>query len=256
MKKNIVLLFALSGLVWKAAAQSSDPTTVISESDNLKKLRFGVYVAPTLSMMRPSAEKDGDQTQANGGNKLGFTYGLMADYNFTDNYAIATGLQVNSTGGIITTENLKTTNGVSKSNIDYSLQFLEVPVALKLRTDMVGKFRFFGQAGLSVGFNISKKYTYQVTEKKTGLPDTTYATTEKEKITGGIGAIAPVMFQMNVGIGAQYAIGSKLDAYFGVFFNNGFAPNITIPEKFDNLPDFKDGNTRLNNFALRLGFFF
>ena len=65
------------------------------------------------------------------------------------------------------------------------------------------------------------------------------------------------MFQMNIGAGVQYAIGKKLDAYAGIFFNNGFAPNATDPTKISNIPaTFTDGNTRLNNFALRLGFYF
>ncbi|MBL7713127.1 MAG: PorT family protein [Chitinophagaceae bacterium] len=252
MRKPIWIALALCATTQTSFGQAETTT----DNDVLRKLRFGVYVAPTLSMMRPSAGKDGNQTQANGGNKLGFTYGIMADYNFTDNYAIATGLQVNSTGGIITTENPKAAdNEVLKSNVNYTLQYLEVPVALKLNTDEIGKFRFFGQAGMSVGFNISKKATYEILQK-TAAGDSLYKADTKEKLTGSIGAIAPVVFQMNIGLGLQYKVGPKLDAYAGIFFNNGFAPNVTVPEKVNNFPDFKDGNTRLNNFALRLGFYF
>lgn len=180
----------------------------------------------------------------------------MVDYNFTENYAIATGLQVNTTGGKINTANPAAMNGeVVQSSFDYSLQYLEIPLALKLKTDKIGKFSFFGQAGLSLGFNISKKATYQLTQK-TATTDTVYKADAKEKITGPIGNIAPVVFSMNIGIGTQYAIGKKLDAYVGLFFNNGFAPNVTDPTKFNGLPAFTDGNTRLNNFALRLGFYF
>jgi hypothetical protein len=62
---------------------------------------------------------------------------------------------------------------------------------------------------------------------------------------------------MNIGAGVQYNIGQKVDAYAGIFFNNGFAPNATNPSRISNIPaSFTDGNTRLNNFALRLGFYF
>ena len=82
-------------------------------------------------------------------------------------------------------------------------------------------------------------------------------TAEKEKLKGVL-ATSPVMFQMNIGAGAEYPINNKLSAYAGIFFNNGFAPDATNPNKYD-LPykaSFRDGNTRLNNFALRLGLFF
>jgi len=46
-----------------------------------------------------------------------------------------------------------------------------------------------------------------------------------------------------------------------LFFNNGFAPDATNPEKYDGSRlgyqgTFRDGNVRLNNFALRVGLFF
>lgn len=216
-----------------------------------------MYASPTLSWMRPSAAKDGDQSQKSGGDKVGITYGLMADYNFTENYTIATGLQVNSAGGKINTENNKAADlGVLKSSFNYTLQYLEIPVALKLKTDPIHKFTFFGQVGLTLGFNISKKATYELVQHRVAKGDTTYKADAKEKITGSVGAIAPIVFQMNIGIGTQYAINKKMDAYVGFFFNNGFAPNITDPTKYNGLPSFTDGNTRLNNFALRLGFYF
>jgi hypothetical protein len=256
MKKGILTIVALTSIFTTAFAQEENSTITNSE-DKLQKLRIGVYAAPTLSFMRPSAAKDGAKTQENGGNKIGFTYGLMADYNFTDNYAIATGLQVNSTGGKINTANPAAVNGeVLKSSFDYTLQFLEIPLAIKLKTDRMGKVTLFGQAGLAMGFNISKKTTYTMTVVDTGS-NKNYVVDEKEKITGSIGNIAPITFQMNIGGGMQYAIGKKLDAYVGLFFNNGFAPNITDPTKYTNTPaKFTDGNTRLNNFALRLGFYF
>lgn len=254
MKKQIFILCAAALSFKNAQAQSAENFS--SNPTDLKKIRFGVAISPNLSWMRPSAAKDGNQTQASGGNKFGFSYGIMADYNFTENYTIATGLNVNSTGGIMTTENLMATVGqVSKSNVNYSLQFLEIPVALKLRTDRIGKFSFFGQAGVTMAINISKKATYEVTQKTAGL-DSVKKVDAKEKITGGVGNITPIMFQMNVGLGAQYAIGPKLDAYVGFFFNNGFAPNATDPTKIENFASFTDGNTRLNNFSLRLGFYF
>lgn len=257
-KRQIIALTALligSHSVW--AQENSDNATEIRDQETFGKLRIGAMVAPGLSWMRPSAEKDGQQTQRSAGNKIGFIYGLMFDYQFANNYAIISGLQVNSTGGIIETSNpLAEDQWASKTHVNYSLQYLEIPVGIKLKSDPINKFRIFGQAGLSVGFNIGKKATYEITQKRSIAGDTVFKADAKEKLTGGIGNVAPIMFQMNVGTGIQYAVSHNVDAYVGVFFNNGFAPNATDPTKNNNLPKFKDGNTRMNSVSLRLGFYF
>src|SRR5690606_12661946 len=142
---------------------------------------------------------------------------------------------------------------------DYRLQYVEVPLALKLRTDDFSGFRFFGQLGASIGFNIGKKADYTV--RSVNNSGTAYDTSgTKIKLTGALGNIAPVMFQMNIGAGLEYPISNKLSFYAGVFFNNGFAPDATKPDKFDEdklgyRRSFRDANTRLNTFALRVGLF-
>lgn len=256
MKK--ISLLSLTALLMASGVQAQEEDTRI----DTRKLRFGAYVAPTLSWMRPTASKD-DKNQfstENNGSKIGFTWGLMADYNFADNYAFVTGLQLNTTGGKILATNVdqNQTNPsvVRKADFDYRLSFLEIPIALKLRTDDIQGFRFFGQLGITTGFNIGKKATYTVEYRD---QDGNIATAEGDnvKLKGTLG-VPPVMFQMNIGAGAEYPINKKLAAYAGIFFNNGFAPDATKPDKYDLNYDgtFRDANTRLNNFALRLGLFF
>jgi len=246
------------------------PTVTSFAQSNIdsKKFRFGVFIAPTMAWMKPTTDKtdDGRYAPTNEGSKVGFNYGLMAEYNFAENYAFVTGLQVNMAGGKIGTEYLGDKNGatnvVNSSLINYRLNYLEIPVALKLRTDLISGFRFFGQLGLTTGFNIAKKATYDISYYNNGGNLATM-TGENEKIKGTL-AIAPVMFTMNIGAGAEYPLNDKLAAYFGIFFNNGFAPDATNPAKYKMLNDLdisggtalKDGNTRLNNFAIRLGLFF
>lgn len=257
MKK--VFLGALTAMLLLQAGAATAQTAGISNIDS-KKLRFGVYIAPSSSWMRPTTSKTDDNQYApekNGG-KLGFTYGLMAEYYFSDNYALVSGLQVNMAGGKIKSGYIgsEKTNVVTAADFNYKLTYLEIPVGLKLRTDQISGFRFFGQLGLTTGFNLAKKASYTVDYiDEAGKKQT--STGENEKIKGTL-AIAPVMFTMNIGAGAEYPLNDKLAAYAGIFFNNGFAPDITNPNKY-NMPyglPFKDANTRLNNFSLRLGIFF
>lgn len=256
MKKKIFSTLIFSSFFASSFAEIDADAPAIKTA--YQTIRIGGYLAPTISWMRASAAKDGAKAQENGGAKMGFTYGLMGDFHFAENYAVATGIQVNSTGGKINTTNPSAIKGeVSRSSFNYTVQYVEIPVALKLKTDRMGKFSIFGQAGMTIGFNISKKMTYEMTVADTGSSSKNYIVGEKEKINGGIGNIAPILFQMNIGAGVQYNIGQKVDAYAGIFFNNGFAPNATNPSRISNIPaSFTDGNTRLNNFALRLGFYF
>jgi hypothetical protein len=254
MKK--VIICAVIGVMGLQTTASNAQSMNIDS----KKFRFGVFVAPTMSWMRPTTDKTDDNMYAptNEGSKVGFMYGLMAEYNFQDNYAIVTGLQINMTGGKINSKYLGTdkVSTVTNANFNYRLNYLEIPVALKLRTDPISGFRFFGQLGLTTGFNLAKKATYNV-DYYNDNGALLNSKGENEKIKGTL-AIAPVMFTMNIGGGAEYPINNKLAAYAGIFFNNGFAPDATNPNKYSMAygQSFKDGNTRLNNFALRLGLFF
>jgi opacity protein-like surface antigen len=269
MKKLIFTL--LSAALFAPMVQAQD---VIERADTritVNRIRFGAYIAPNMSWMRPTAKKsdNGEFNVESDGSKFGFTYGLMAEYYFARNYGVVTGLQVNSTGGQINTTRANNNGSIMRPNevqttqFDYRLQYLEIPLALKLRTDDFNGFRFFGQLGLTLGINIGKKadYTVSYTDDSTVLRS---VTDEKVKLTseGTLkSAVAPIMLAMNIGAGAEYPINRKLTAYAGIFFNNGFTPDATNPQNFDNAKlgyrgDFYDAKTRLNNFALRIGLFF
>jgi hypothetical protein len=233
--------------------------------------RFGVFLAPNISWMKPTNSKsnDGEHKVVSDGSKVGFTWGLMADYYFTDNYAIETGFQLNNTGGLISTTHTTplpvNESYVSSTQFDYNLQFLEVPFNLKLISDEIGYsgVKLFGQLGVSAGINISKKATYVVNYYNVDNGQTETVTGEKERLNGQI-PISPVMFNLNVGGGVEFPIGEKMSIYGGVIFNNGFAPDVTNPANYElnmatspaTTPVFRDGNTRQNNLAIRLGLIF
>lgn len=238
-----------------------------------KEFRFGAFIAPTLSWMRPSSKTDDQKNYANenGGSKVGFTYGIMAEYYFTDNYAFVTGLQMTSGGGKINQSRVKTEPGVNiinKANFDYNINYLEIPVALKLRTDDINGLRFFGQAGLTLGINVGKKAAYDL-EYYDENGDFKTISKEKDKLTSSktLGtAVAPVMLSMTLGAGVEIPMNDKISGYAGIFFNNGFAPDATSPQNYELYnginnkigvnSEFKDGNVRFNNIALRIGIYF
>lgn len=233
-------------------------------SMDIEKVRIGAYLSPNISWMHPTSSKssDGDFYVGSNKNIVGFSWGLMADYFFTENYGFATGFQLNNTGGnIVVSRKIAgdtSMNFVQDADFTYRVQYLEIPFCLKLKSDEVANgIKIFGQIGLSAGFNIGKKATYNVKYWDTDLNTWNTAKGDKEKLYGSF-TVAPMNLQMNVGLGVEKKISRKMDFYFGVFFNNGFLPDATKPEELnlDFKGRFSDGNVRLNNLSFRFGLFF
>jgi hypothetical protein len=232
MKKLSLLTFILA--VFAIATQAQDG-----------KFRFGVYMAPGTSWMKPfenNVKKDGS--------KGAFGYGIAADYQFHDRYAFTFGLQVNHEGGkvIITDSTEISTAGVTyklltDKKIQYKMQYLEIPLAIKLRTKDYNNLRIFGQVGGAIGVPISSKWDYQVSG-----PGYTASVSK----TKNLNEIIPVNLSMQLGVGAEYEIADKTNLYGGLFFTNGFT-DVTKNKGDSKL---NDGKISLSNLGLRIGVFF
>lgn len=271
MKRFLVLVLAgvcLSTIAKSQQYEYERPSRGRAPKVYDNNFRFGVFVAPNISWLKPTANKSDDKLYlvSSQGNKLGYSWGLMIDYPFAENYGFSTGFQITSTGGkILATENLNTTqpntiNRVKSADFDYRLQFLELPFALKLRSDELSSgIHVFGQMGLSLGINLSKKASYDVvyTDTMAGQIVEKSVSERNEKIFGSL-SIPPAMIALNLGGGIEYPISEKMNFYLGLFFTNNFAPDATNPNRLDldYKGKFSDGNVRLNNFALRVGLFF
>jgi hypothetical protein len=91
-----------------------------------------------------------------------------------------------------------TPNVVQSASLDYKIQYLEVPLALKLRSDDMNGVRVFGQIGINIGVPLSKKASYNITYTDTtgGITKVLTVNGENEKLRG-LG-ISPVLLQMNL----------------------------------------------------------
>lgn len=145
------------------------------------------------------------------------------------------------------------------SDFNYTLQYLEVPFQLKLRSDPIASandLQVFGQLGVTAGINIGKKATYTVGYTNS-IGDYKVISGDREKLEGSF-TIAPFLMQLNIGAGIEKPISEKMSIYLGLFFNNAFAPDVTNPSKYElgYKGSFGDGSVRLNSFAFRFGLFF
>ncbi|HEY0177714.1 MAG TPA: porin family protein [Pedobacter sp.] len=124
--------------------------------------RLGLAAYPTIGWVKPETGK------SNGVN-LGFAYGLLADFDFARNYSFSTGLTITTINGKSTEINPRPYAAANADptayDLKYKLQYIEVPLTLKLKTDKIGYFRWYGQFGLSNDFNTGAKQDVQLDGK-------------------------------------------------------------------------------------------
>jgi opacity protein-like surface antigen len=169
-------------------------STILIAQDEGSKFQFGLKVAPTFAWITS------DDFETAGG-QIGFAYGLIGDYHFTKNYALGTGIDVTYRGGKIESASVNTSTGeVTKEDIGYSLQYIELPVTMKLMTNEIGYITYYGQFGFAPGVNIRAK-----------------ADGESFKSD-----VSPFNLALLVGLGAEYSLGGRTALTGGIKFNNGF----------------------------------
>jgi hypothetical protein len=189
-----------------------------------QKFHFGLKVAPTIAWMKPDTKglnKDGS--------KLGFTYGLMGESNFSPNYAFTYGVQVAYRGGILNYDSATVFPRTS-----FVLKYVELPIGIKMKTNEFNRYRYFGQFGLVPGLNLSAK-----------------SATEKESNIESKANITDINMSMMIAVGAEYTISGSTTFLASLEFNNGFVDVLTKSKDTD--PEFK----AISNYvALNLGIMF
>lgn len=193
-----------------------------------QKFHFGLKVAPTIAWMKPDTKG-----LNNDGSKLGFTYGLMGESNFSPNYAFTYGVQVAYRGGILNYDSATVLTRTS-----YVLKYVELPIGIKMKTNEFNRYRYFGQFGLVPGLNLSAKTT---TEKRS----VTESNIESKA------NITDINLSMMIALGAEYTISGSTTFLASLEFNNGFVDVLTKSKDTD--PEFK----AISNYvALNLGIMF
>ncbi|MFT4659885.1 MAG: hypothetical protein ACI8XB_000135 [Patiriisocius sp.] len=208
--------------------------TTFAQDD--RPFRIGFAILPSASSIKP----EGEIFTKNSG-KFGFAYGLLAEFNFgAGNYAFASGLMINSLGGTINNTNYHTgdTSVTSFGVVEekYSLQYIQIPLTLKLKTNEIGYLTYFGQFGLDLGFRIKSKADI------TGVYD---FETIKETDINISEDIQPIRSALNVGAGVEYNISADTYLVTSIIWNNGLT-NLFKKKAWKStasgLPDINDGS--------------
>lgn len=211
-------------------------------------VRLGIKVAPNLSWTK--ADTKGLESD---GSKIGLTFGLVTEFPFgsNGNYRFGTGLFLNYVGG-----NFKQSQTYIDGNSQLvtkelsnktKLQYVELPLTMKLMTNEIGYMRYYGRLGFSTAFNISAKGNYEeIAAGSNGVLGVVVKEDEDIK-----NKIQPFRAGLIVGAGMEYNFSGSTTVQVGVNYHNGLT-NLLKDTKVGD----KDAKLLQNYLELDLAVFF
>jgi len=114
------------------------------------KISLGLHADPAISWFSSDTK-----LVTNNGAAAGFNFGLTFHKYFTQNYAFSTGISLLNVGGRLIssdTTKMEFQNFISTvlpgKPVTYKIQYLSIPIGLKLQTNQIGYITFFSDIGL------------------------------------------------------------------------------------------------------------
>ena len=219
MKRILIFLIFLGALL-SLSAQST-------------RVRFNVEVDPQSAWFRSdeaSVEPDGAIIHMHAG--------LNMDYYFTENYAFVLGVGINNLGGNLLYADSTEFSSKGESvwiepgqSVKLNLQYIDIPVGLKLKTDEMGYATYFLQLGFNPLINLNAKASSEE------------ASLDKKDIMESINTFC---LGYHVGLGIEYNLGGSTSLIGGVRWSSGLT----------DVTDNDQANITLNSIALHLGVLF
>lgn len=172
-------------------------------------VKFGVYADPGLSWLQPEAKgvnRDG----------MGFSFsgGLTIDKYFQKNYALQTGVGIGNQGGklIYDEESLihvydQVDTLPAGTSVQYKLNYISVPISLKLKTNPIGYFSYYALIGFTNQFRVKAKASSSDGSLNNDV-------IKKEISAYNLG--------YHFGIGVEYGLSEDTALTMSLVFQNGF----------------------------------
>lgn len=240
--KNTIVACTLIFFSWSLSAQND--------------IQFGFELSPTVSWL----STDDNKINPNGSN-LGLKLGMIGEFFFQENYSISTGIgfHFNAGGKLFYEESIDSLSiwpeaGVPGDDVydggtdfKYSIQYVEVPIGLKMRTREFGYLRYYVEPRLTMGFR---------TQAKGNVFATGIDSEEDYDIQSAVNLLN---LSWGFGGGVEYTVSSNTAIVGGIAYQSGF----TDVTKDKNTSITVDGNAteenskgKFNSIILRLGVMF
>ncbi len=218
--KRILLIITFLGTLFSLSAQST-------------RVKFNVELDPQSAWFRSdevSVEPDGSIIHLHAG--------LNMDYYFAENYAFVLGVGINNLGGNLLYADSTEFSSKGESlwiepgqTVKQNLQYIDIPIGLKLKTEEMGYATYFLQLGFNPMINLNAKASSEV------------ASLDKADIKESINTF---YLGYHVGLGIEYNLGGSTSLIGGIRWSAGFT-DVTNNDR---------ANITMNSISLHLGVLF
>jgi hypothetical protein len=173
------------------------------------KTKFGVIAEPAVCWFSSDVS-----SVRNDGARPGFTFGLAVNRHFAPNYSFSTGIGIQKSGGRLTSSettimdftNFSTSVPPGEAMI-YRIQYLAIPLGIKMQTNQIGYITIFTDMGLDAKFLIG------------GKCDIPSQSIEGEKASTELN---PYNIAYHITAGIEYSLGGATALLLGLKFENNF----------------------------------
>jgi len=206
---------------------------------NEKSFRFGLGIEPSFNWLKPDNAKD----FASGGMQMGFGVGAVTDFKLGENVWLSTGFSMDFSGAklnYLDNNNGKDTTGYyvyddaivdietlaaadSATYMSYTgyllserqmkVNYVNIPLMLKMKTNEIGYLTYYGQFGLLAAIKTKARANDNVTLSGSG------STLSDLNIDSEIGFLKSAL---TIGGGGEYAVSGSTSIFFSVAYNYGF----------------------------------
>jgi len=203
-------------------------------------ITFGIHADPVISWFSSN-----NLEMSNKGARPGFNFGISFNKYFAKNYSFSSGINLISTGGRLVSLN-ETTFDLRDYSTDpvvvapgeaiiYKIQYLSVPLGLKLQTNQIGYLTFFTDIGLDPKVVVSANA--DIPSVNTGWQN-------------AIEEVRVLNMSYHITAGIEYSVGGNTALVLGLGFDNNF---LDITRDINSQPEDKISHKML---AFRLGVIF
>ena len=171
-----------------------------------KSIGFAIHADPVIGWFT----SDNKEVVSRGA-RPGFNFGLTYNRYFTENYAFSTGLSLISVGGKLAysdTINLSLNNLATVlpgNEVIYKIEYLAIPIGLKLKTNQIGYVTFFSNIGIDPKFVLG------------GRAEIPSLQIEKEDASAELKNLS---FGYHVTAGIEYSLGGTTALILGLNFDS------------------------------------
>ena len=201
-------------------------TGLTANAQEDKPVNISLTVSPSVAWFAP-----GNSGYTSDGSRLGIKYGLLTDFRLfgVANYSLTTGFTMNHIGGkMIEPSTFTESSGVMVSAKDaatYKLTYIDVPFAIRLKTNEIGYNTFYAVFGSEVGFNIAGKKDFT----------TTYGNSTTGEFSNDVsGEINLFRSSLVFGVGIERNISGNTNYRIGLTYHNGLTNVMQGPGSGDN----------------------